>query len=77
MPEMQHPALKLSVTRIPDLSSIPTNTPDTGQQAVKVGSVFTRSFKSCSKLSLSFPEKERVWGRSRSADTNIFLRGLD
>ena len=33
MPEMQHPAQKLSVTRIPDLSSIPTNTPDTGQQA--------------------------------------------
>ena len=52
--------------------------PPTRQKAaVKVGSVLTRSFKTCSKLSLSFPEKERVWGRSRSADTNIFLRGFD
>ena len=33
MPEMQHPALKLSVTPILDLSSIPTNTPESGQQA--------------------------------------------
>ena len=43
MPEMQHPALKLSVTRILDLSSIPTNTPDTSgqQRVVKVGFQFS------------------------------------
>ena len=74
MPEMQHPALKLCDAN-PRL--VPHSHQHGRRRAVKVGSVFTRSFKTCSKLSLSFPEKERVWGRSRSADTNIFLRGFD
>ena len=63
MPEMLHPA--------PKLCDANSRLCSADARAVKVGLVFTLSSKTCSKLSLSFPEKERVWGRSRTADTDF------